>query len=331
MSSLRVVLPGAAGILVTVVAPLVAAAAMTPAPTQLALVAAPESVQINVAAAAGWTAWSDLQSGKYVLKLRSPGGKISSPAAVAPATVPFRVALGQRSSGKVVAAYDVCPGAKVPERDAVARIGPRCRIKLLDVAAGKLKQLPLAAHTSSDALPALSRDTLAFVALRKATSTTARVMTVKLNGGAATTRWGAKVGHGNGPFQLAIAGKAVAALWSLDRGSEQHLDAQTAPGGKVRALAVIFPDESCCSSARFRALGFASAKAVSALIVSADDEGNADWHVSRYGLAKGVGNTTDGPQDSASDDAASLAEDGSREVVLASDAASPYGIYAFGP
>jgi hypothetical protein len=337
MSSLRVVLPGAAGILATVAAPLVAAAAMTPAPTRLALVAAPQSVQINVAAAAGWTAWSDLQGGKYVLQLRSPNGTISSPAAVAPATVPFRVALGQRSSGKVVAAYDACPGAKVPATGAVARIGPRCRIKLLDVAAGTLKQLPLAPHTSSDALPALSRDTLAFVALRKATSTTARVMTVKLDGGAATTRWSAKVGHGNGPFQLAIAGKTVAALWSQERGSEQHLDAQTAPGGKVRALAVIRPDESCCESSRFRALGFASAKAVSALVVSGDDEGNADWNVYRYGLAKGVGKAADGPQDSASGDdafalnAVSLAEDGSREVVLAADAASPYGIYAFGP
>jgi hypothetical protein len=183
----------------------------------------------------------------------------------------------------------------------------------------------------------LSGDTLAFVALRKATSTTARVMTVKLGGGAATTRWSAKVGHGNGPLQLAMAGKAVAALWSQERGAEQHLDAQTAPGRKVRTLAVITPDASCCESARFRALGFASSKAVSALIVSGDDEGNVDWHVYRYGLAKGVANTTDGPQDSASGDdgpalnAVSLAVDGSREVVLAADATSPYGIYAFAP
>jgi hypothetical protein len=337
MSGLRILRrSGAGGILATVVAPLVAVAAIMPTPTELAPVAAEPSVQIDVAAAAGWTAWSDLKGGQYVLELRSPDGTISSPAAVAPATVPFRVALGRRSSGKIVAAYDACPGARVPATGAVASIGPGCRIKLLDVAAGTVTQLPLAPHTSSDALPALSRDTLAFVALPKATGTTARVMTVTLDGGAATTRWSAKVGHGSGPLQLAIDGKAVAALWSQASGHEQRLDAQTVPGAKVRKLDVAGDDESCCESDRLAALGFASAKAVSVLVVSADDEGDADWHVYRFGLARGV-KTTDGPQDSASGDeaaalqAVSLAEDGSREVVLAADATNPYGIYAFAP
>jgi hypothetical protein len=101
-------------------------------------------------------------------------------------------------------------------------------------------------------------------------------------------RTSANVGHGNGPLQLAMAGKAVAALWSHERGAEQHLDAQAAPGTAT-------------------------------------------------GSARDVANATDGPQDSASGDdgpalnAGSPAVDGSREVVLAADATSPYGIYAFAP
>jgi hypothetical protein len=311
-----------------------ASAAITPEPTALALLGAAASAQPRVAAAAGWTAWSDLKDGHYVLKLRSPAGVISSPAAVAPSGLPFRVALGKRSSGRIEAAYDVCPGAKVPVGDREARIGPGCRIMLLDVAAGTVRKLRLAPHTSSAALPALSRDTLAFVALPKgrARKTSVRIMTVGLAGGAARTRWTGKL-RNDSPLQVAIDGKAVAVMWA-QRTGEQRVDAQPAPHAKVLTLVVADGDESCCESSSLVSLSLTSPKLVSLLGIGGDDDGNVYWYISRLALKKGA-KSVSGPGDSASGDnyltATSLASDGTRDVVIAGDATHPFGVYAFTP
>ncbi len=311
-----------------------AAAAITPEPTALALLGAEASAQPRVAAAAGWTAWSDLKDGHYVLKLRSPAGVISSPAAVAPSALPFRVALGKRSSGKIEAAYDVCPGGKVPVGAREARIGLGCRIMLLDVAAGTLRKLRLAPHTSSNALPALSRDTLAFAALPKgrAKKTSVRIMTVGLAGGAARTRWTGKLSN-DSPLQVAIDGKTVAVMWA-QRTGEQRVDAQPAPHAKVLTLRVVDGNESCCESFGLVSLSLTSPKLVSLLLVGGDDEGNVYWDIFRVAVKKGA-KSVSGPEDSDSGDpsltATSLASDGTRDVVIAGDATHPFGVYAFTP
>lgn len=304
-------------------------AAITPEPTALALLGAPSSAFANVAAAAGWTAWSDLKDGHYVLELRSPAGVVSSPAAVAPSGFPFRVALGKRSSGKIEAAYDVCPGG------GGAGIGPGCRIMLLDIAAGTVRRVRLAPHTSSAALPALSGDTLAFIALpnRRAGKTSARVMTMGLAGGAAHTRWTRKLADG-GPLQVAIDGKAVAAMWTQNHGRQQRVDAQPAPHAKVLKLADGGGDESCCEFSDLESLAFTSPKLLSLLEVGGDDQGNRYWDIFRLALIKDA-KAVIGPADSDTGDdaltATSLASDGTRDVVLAGDATHPFGVYAFTP
>ena len=259
---------------------------------------------------------------------------ISSPAAVPPSAVPFRVALGRRSSGAIEAAYDVCPSAKAPAVGAIAAIGPSCRIMLLDAARGTVRRLALAAHTTSDALPALSGDRLAFVAVPRGNKASALIMTENLGGGSARTRWSARVGHGNGPLQIAVDGNAVAAIWSQAEGSEQRLDAQSAPGAKVRRLGVAGNDFSCCEADRFASLAFLNSATVSVLDVSGDDEGNAEWRVDRLALGSAK-KPAAGPIDQASGSAAdpllalSLAEDGQRDIVLEADSTHPFGVYAF--
>jgi hypothetical protein len=323
-----------AGALAGLTISIAAAAAVSSEPTQLAKLSASSNVQATVAAVAGWTAWSDLENGQYKLKLLSPAGVLSSPAAVPPSVVPFRVALGKRSSGAIVAAYDVCPQAKAPAAGAIAAIGPACRIMLLDVARGTVRRLALATHTTSNALPVLSGDRLAFVAVRRGNKTSARIMTEKLGSASARTRWSAKVGHGSGPVQIAVSGNAVAAIWAQSGNSEQRLDAQSAPGAKVRRLGVAGSDFSCCEADRYASLAFLDSRTVSVLDVSGDDEGNAEWRVDRMALGGGK-KPAAGPKDEASGSAAdgllalSLAEDGKRDIVLTADSTHPFGVYAF--
>lgn len=287
-------------------------------PVRLAALATAENKGVRLAAAAGWTAWSDRSNGRFALQLRSPAGAISSPAAVARSSTPIRVALTRRSSGQIQAAYDVC-----------TKTG--CRIKVLDVATGAVRTLPLPAGTSSAELPALAGDTLAFIGRPKGKRawSTARVMTVKLAGDRAVTRWSAKTARGNGPLQLAIQGAAVAALWQ--HGAEERLEVQRTPSVKPRRLDVARDDEGCCTYRSFESLAFAGPGTVSVLFTGLMKL-DTYWTVLRYSAVTGkrLGSGPYGKAIGPATSADGLAEDGAgRTVVLAADLKHRYGVYEF--
>lgn len=167
----------------------------------------------------------------------------------------------------------------------------------------------------------------------KAGKKSARVMTTKLSGGSATTRFTLGYGKSKGPERLAISGTAIAAITD-DR--EQSLVAQTAPKAKVRALYNAGSDESCCERDSLDGLSFANASTVNVIYSSANDDGDASWSVLRLTTAKGkkVGSGARDSEKGNSDallTATSLASDGRRDVVLAANDTQPFGVYQFAP
>src|SRR4051794_41881476 len=85
-------------------------------PPQPAVVATTAAATV-AAAAQGWTAWSELRDGAYVLVVRAPEGATTTPA-VPTRGVPFDLDLGVDAAGRPPAAYSRCAGEPRPTRGA---------------------------------------------------------------------------------------------------------------------------------------------------------------------------------------------------------------------
>src|SRR3954469_6043293 len=137
-------------------------------PPQPAVVATMAGATV-VAAAQGWTAWSELRDGAYVLVLRAPEGTTTTPA-VATRGVPFDLDLGTDAAGRPVAAYSRCTTEPRPTGGANT-IGPQwtsgrgCSIVLLDLATGRETKVRRAASDSSEVLPSIAGSRLAYIAV----------------------------------------------------------------------------------------------------------------------------------------------------------------------
>jgi hypothetical protein len=122
----------------------------------------------EVAAGAGFVAWSELDeaSGKYRLVVRTPSGEVQAPD-IARRTGPFDVSLGTLASGAPAAVFSRCrrggsSGGFVPE--AVPRPGRDCGLHLLNLRSGNERDLvALSRPTGDEQRPALSAGRLIFV------------------------------------------------------------------------------------------------------------------------------------------------------------------------
>src|SRR4051812_46024902 len=139
-------------------------------PPQPAVVATMAAATV-VAAARGWTAWSELRDGAYVLVVRAPEGTTTTPP-VPTRGVPFDLDLGTDAAGRPTAAYSRC--AKEPRPTGGANtIGPQwtagggCSIVLLDLGTGKERKVRRARADASEVLPSLSGSRLAYIAVPK--------------------------------------------------------------------------------------------------------------------------------------------------------------------
>src|SRR3954469_22961202 len=139
-------------------------------PPQPAVVATMAGATV-VAAAQGWTAWSELRDGAYVLVLRAPEGTTTTPA-VATRGVPFDLDLGTDAAGRPVAAYSRCTTEPRPTGGANT-IGPQwtsgrgCSIVLLDLATGRETKVRRAAGDATEVLPSIAGSRLAYAAVPK--------------------------------------------------------------------------------------------------------------------------------------------------------------------
>src|SRR3954447_16799090 len=177
-------------------------------PPQPAVVATMASATV-VAAAKGWTAWSELRDGAYVLVLRAPEGTVTTPA-VKPRGVPFDLAPGTDASGRPTAAYSRCQAEPRPTGGANT-IGPQwtsgrgCSLRILDLRSGRERRVSRAAADASEVLPAVAGSRIAYVAVtKKGSSRRAALMVRVLRTGHATRmdsgpRRAAGAGFAEGP------------------------------------------------------------------------------------------------------------------------------------
>src|SRR3954466_9582761 len=137
-------------------------------PPQPAVVATMASATV-VAAAEGWTAWSELRDGAYVLVVRAPEGTVTTPP-VATRGVPFDLDLGTDAAGRPVAAYSRCTTEPRPTGGANT-IGPQwtsgrgCSLVLLDLASGHETKVARSSADASEVLPSLRGTRLAYIAV----------------------------------------------------------------------------------------------------------------------------------------------------------------------
>lgn len=213
ISPARLVLGAAA--VVAACAPAASASSAVPASTY-----ATTAQATVVAAAGGWTAWSEPSDGAFVLVVRAPDGTVSRPA-IAPRGVPFDVDLGVDAAGRVVAAFSRC--AREPQRNGGANAtapnyatGARCRLRVLDLATGVERALGKAGGTTSEVLPSIAGAKVAFVAVRAHGKAELRVRdrtssrSVVLDRG--TWRTG-NAGVAGGPAGVDTDGTTAAVIW----------------------------------------------------------------------------------------------------------------------
>jgi hypothetical protein len=98
----------------------------------------------------GWSAWSNAGAGgRYVLRLRSPGGTVAD-APLPSSASPWDVSLGPDASGRVVAVYRRCRASG-------------CDVDRLDVVSGRVGTIRAVSSPSYDeATPAIWRSTVVF-------------------------------------------------------------------------------------------------------------------------------------------------------------------------
>jgi len=196
-------------------------------PPQPAVVATTAAATV-VGAAKGWTAWSELRDGAYVLVTRAPEGTTTTPA-VKTRGVPFDLDLGVDASGRPTAAYSRC--TKEPRQTGGANtIGPQwtsgrgCSIALLDLATGVETKIRRAGTDTSEVLPSVAGSRLAYIAVpRKGSTSRAVLMFRDLRSGKATRmdsgpRKAASAGFAEGPTSVDADGRTVVAVWRyMDR------------------------------------------------------------------------------------------------------------------
>jgi hypothetical protein len=176
-----------------------------------------------VGAAQGWTAWSELRDGAYVLVTRAPEGTVTTPS-VATRGVPFDLDLGADASGRPVAAYSRCQGE--PRATGGANtIGPQwtsgrgCSIVLLDLGTGRETKVRRAASDATEVLPSIAGSRLAYVAVPKRGGTSRALLVLRdLKSGKVTRmdsgrRRAASAGFAEGPTSVDASGRTVVAAW----------------------------------------------------------------------------------------------------------------------
>src|SRR5437763_9728856 len=92
-----------------------------PPPQPVAIAVLPAATVVG--AGSGWTVWSELRSGRYVLELRTPDGTVLTPP-VASRGVPFDVDVGLDAARRPVVAYSRCVSEPRPTGGANT-IGPQ--------------------------------------------------------------------------------------------------------------------------------------------------------------------------------------------------------------
>lgn len=198
------------------------AAAGAQAPPATELGTSPRAT--GVAAGSGWTAWSTYDGGRYRLVTVAPDGTVSRPP-VASRGVPFDLDIGSDDTGRPVAAFSRCghEPTLVGGSNATApnpTSGRGCRISVLDLATGRERRLARSLGSSSDVLPSVAGDRIAFVAVPTARALAGKaVLAVRTRSSRSARRLdvgprrSGGPGVAGGPASVDFDGTRVAAVW----------------------------------------------------------------------------------------------------------------------
>lgn len=179
-----------------------------------------------VSSEAGYTAWSHRTGpGRYQLMIRKAGR--TRTAAVRSRRVPFDVSLGRDARRRVVAVFSRCSG----ERDGPAALPgelpaypsfKRCRLRLLDLRAGKERGLELrdGSNITSRYMPSIAGRRVAYAGLQRTAMGTRQSVFVQRIGSRDTPRRlpGGTTATGtpeNGPLAIDIDARRVVYAWQL--------------------------------------------------------------------------------------------------------------------
>ena len=190
-------------------------------------------------------------NGGYALVIRNPQGVISQPA-VATRTVPFDVDLGARPGGKILAAYSRCATDPRVNRGTALPIwtsGRRCRIELLDLATGKVTRRARDTRFSSQVLPTVGGNRLAYVGVPSSGSRASLASVDLRSGRVRALNDVARRGGGDpfGPTATDTDGVRVALVTtSLSEGSyDSDVSLTPAAGGRTVDAGGASQSESC--------------------------------------------------------------------------------------
>ncbi|MBJ7330066.1 MAG: E3 ubiquitin ligase family protein [Solirubrobacteraceae bacterium] len=199
----------------------VATAATVPASVPTATLATTTQATV-VGAAVGYTAWSEATPAGFALVVSSPEGIVTRPA-VPTRKVPFDLDLGVGAAGPV-AAYSRC--AVEPQRIGGANAtapnyatGRGCRLYTFDLKTGAERKLAKTAGTTSEVLPSVSGNKVAFVAVKANRTASVRVRDTKTRKTVVVDRGVWRAGTASvagGPASLDTDGTHVAVVWRYE-------------------------------------------------------------------------------------------------------------------